>query len=123
MTSFTGPSWGGTEKRRELPARAGMVHVSREARQDASVTLRGDGRGSESELGDRAGDGADAPRAGADGGRVRPGLPPPGTALRRGPRLLRDGELRRAPSQERAHARLSAHRAGRAAARGADLRL
>src|SRR3954451_21817061 len=101
MTSFTGPSWGGTEKRRELPARARMVHVLPEARQDASVTLAGDGRRSESELGDRAGHRADPARAGADGGRVRPGLSPPVTALRRRPRLLRDGELSGAAPQER----------------------
>ena len=65
----------------------------------------------------------DAARARPDGGRERAGLPPPGPALRGRARLLGDGELRRAPARERAHARLPADRLGRAAAGGADLRL
>ena len=62
------------------------------------------------------------PRACADGRSERPGLPPPGAPLRRRARLLGDGQLRRALAQERAHARLPAHRRRRASARRADLR-
>ena len=59
----------------------------------------------------------------ADGRRVRAGLPAPGPPLRRGPRVLGDGLGLRALVRQRAHARLPAHRARRAPARGAGLRL
>ncbi len=59
----------------------------------------------------------------ADGGRLGAGVPPPGQALRRRPRLLRDGVGGRPDAQERAHARLPADRAGRAPAGRAGVRL
>ena len=54
---------------------------------------------------DRAGRDPDAARPRADGGRQRAGVSPPGPALRRRARLLRDGQLRRDRAPQRAHAR------------------
>src|SRR5690348_6625019 len=62
-------------------------------------------------------------RPGADGRGERPGIPAAGPALRRGPRLLGDGLLRRNRAPERADARVPPGRRRRASARDPDLRL
>ena len=72
---------------------------------------------------DRARRGANARGARADGGRERAGLSPPGSALRRRPGLLGDGQLRRAPPRQRTDARLPPDRERRASPRRPDLRL
>ena len=64
-----------------------------------------------------------ADRAGADGRRVGAGVPAPGPALRRRPRVQRDGVVVRALVRQRAHARLPADRPRRASPGRADLRL
>src|SRR5262249_13307093 len=74
-------------------------------------------------LAHRAGSDPKPARSRPDGGRQRAGLSAAGPALRRRARLLGDGVVRRAAPWERAHARVPAHRIGRAAAGGADLRL
>ena len=74
-------------------------------------------------LGDRGCCHPVADRTRADGRRVGAGVPAPGTPVRRGSCLLRDGLCRRPGPRERADARLPADRARRTPARGADLRL
>ena len=64
-----------------------------------------------------------ARRARADGRRLRAGLPASGPPLRRRPRVLGDGLGLRPLARQRAHARLPPHRARRAPARGAGVRL
>ena len=68
------------------------------------------GRRSPLLLADRDGRDPDAARARSDGRCERAGLPPPGPPFRGRARLLGDGQLRRAPPRQRAHARLPAHR-------------
>ena len=75
------------------------------------------------DLADRAGRDPDTARPRADGGRQRAGVPPPGTALRRGSRVLRDGQLRRHRAPQRADARVPPRRRGRAPARHPAVRL
>ena len=72
---------------------------------------------------DWAGRDPDSARPRADGGRQRASVPPPGTALRGGSRLLGDGLERRDRAPQRAHARLPPCRRGRASARDPAVRL
>ena len=72
---------------------------------------------------DRRGRDPLADRARSDGRRVCAGIPAPGPALRRRPRVQRDGVVVRALVRQRAHARLPADRPRRASAGRPDLRL
>ena len=74
-------------------------------------------------LAHRPGRGANPSRARAHGGCQRPGVPAPGSALRRRSRLLGDGELRRDRAPQREDARLPPRGRRRASARDPALRL
>src|SRR6266536_4637868 len=125
MTSFKAdPPEDPQKNGRRLSRPAGADSTpTANARQHHPGTMPGRAGQPEGILVDSGGRGADPGRAGADGGRQRPGVPAPGPPLRSGPRLLGDGLLRRDRAPQRADARLPPGRRRRAPPRDPDLRL